>query len=322
MLPLLTIVGATGSQGGSVVASALRSKQYCIRAITRNTSSASALKLSSQGVEVVVADLDDEASLIKAFDGSTAIFAMTNFFGYFPKTSAEETMSIEFQQGRNLANAAMKTPTLKHYIWSTLPNAHKISGGRFKIPHFFSKNQVDEYIKSNTELWNKTTFLWCTFYAGNFRYPFFAPTFLEPVGKHAQLMPVPANTPVESIGDVGRNFGVFTSAILAQPAKTVGRIVLASVESTTMGGMLQAWSEVTGKESLYVQLASIGDYETLWPRWGEVEGLNIKFWEMEVDKSWIDADGVEIVGREDLKIDGSELVGVKEALKRMYSSAV
>lgn len=68
MLPLLTIVGATGSQGGSVLASALESKQYRIRAITRNPKSAAAAKFSSQGVEVIVADLDDESSLFKAFE--------------------------------------------------------------------------------------------------------------------------------------------------------------------------------------------------------------------------------------------------------------
>lgn len=68
MLPLLTIIGATGLQGGSVVASTLKSKQYRIRAITRNVNSAAALKLASQGVEVVAAELDDESSLIKAFE--------------------------------------------------------------------------------------------------------------------------------------------------------------------------------------------------------------------------------------------------------------
>jgi hypothetical protein len=68
MLPLLTVVGATGLQGGSVLASALKSKQYRIRAITRNPESPSALKLASQGVEVIAAELDDESSLVKAFE--------------------------------------------------------------------------------------------------------------------------------------------------------------------------------------------------------------------------------------------------------------
>lgn len=163
---------------------------------------------------------------------------MTNFFGYFPRTSATAAMSIERQQGINLANAAMKTPTLKHYIWSTLPDIAKISGGKFQVPHVIGKNQVDQYIKSNEALCKKTTVVWCKFYASNFGYPFYTPTFAVSLvlcytlccwgtkdnqattGKYLQFAPVPANTTVESIGDITKNYGVFTSALLAQPEIT------------------------------------------------------------------------------------------------------
>ncbi|KUJ10842.1 NAD(P)-binding protein [Mollisia scopiformis] len=317
VLPLLTIIGATGNQGSSVLASALESKQYRVRAITRNPTSASAVKLLSQGIEVVSADLDDEASLIKAFEDSTAIFAMTNFFGYWPQTSADEAMSIERQQGINLANAAMKTPTLQHYIWSTLPNFGKITGGKLKVPHAFAKNQVDDYIKSHGKLLEKTTFLWCAFYAQNFAYPIFSPTFLKTAGKYVLLAPVPANTLVETIGDVSKNLGKFSSAILAQPEKTRSKIVLGSIETTTMGGLLQSWSEATGKESLYVELANIAEYDKLFPLWGDAEGLVFKFWEEQKDKSWIDLDGMEIITKENLKLEKSDFVGVKEAVEGM-----
>ena len=56
-------------------------------------------------------------------------------------------MKIEFEQGKNIADAAVKTSTLKHFIWSTLPNATKISKGKYLVPHFEAKNRVDEYIK-------------------------------------------------------------------------------------------------------------------------------------------------------------------------------
>ena len=57
MSKLLTVFGATGQQGGSVVREVLAdmelSKAFRIRAITRNSSNASAKNLSSKGVEVV-----------------------------------------------------------------------------------------------------------------------------------------------------------------------------------------------------------------------------------------------------------------------------
>lgn len=68
MSKLLTVLGATGTQGGSVVAAALKSNLYKVRAITRNVNSDAAKDLSAQGVEVVAANLDDEESLVQAFE--------------------------------------------------------------------------------------------------------------------------------------------------------------------------------------------------------------------------------------------------------------
>jgi uncharacterized protein YbjT (DUF2867 family) len=64
---LITVVGATGTQGGSVVAAALRSGGYKIRGITRNVNSDASKALALQGVEMVMADWDDERTLVKAF---------------------------------------------------------------------------------------------------------------------------------------------------------------------------------------------------------------------------------------------------------------
>ncbi|MCJ1425739.1 NmrA-like domain-containing protein 1 [Sticta canariensis] len=71
--------GATaGTQGGSVVRALLESGQYAIRAPTRNPNSTSAEALRKQGVEVVAADLNDEALTRSALTGSYAVFAVTN----------------------------------------------------------------------------------------------------------------------------------------------------------------------------------------------------------------------------------------------------
>lgn len=61
------VVGATGTQGGSVVQTLLQSKLYRVRGLTRNVDSPKARKLAQQGVEMVAADLNDEESLVEAF---------------------------------------------------------------------------------------------------------------------------------------------------------------------------------------------------------------------------------------------------------------
>lgn len=68
MAPRITVVGATGKQGSSVVQSFLRDGHYQIRGLTRNTQSAKALAWQDQGVEMVQANVDDLDSLIKAFE--------------------------------------------------------------------------------------------------------------------------------------------------------------------------------------------------------------------------------------------------------------
>jgi putative NADH-flavin reductase len=89
MSKLLTVIGATGTQGQSVIEAALKDKSYSIRGVTRNPSSEKAKLLASKGIEVVKADLNDEQSLVKAFEvihsipppGLTMTDAYSGFFG-------------------------------------------------------------------------------------------------------------------------------------------------------------------------------------------------------------------------------------------------
>jgi uncharacterized protein YbjT (DUF2867 family) len=142
---LLTIFGATGNQGGSVIAAVLSnsklSLEFKLRGITRDPSKPNAKKLSQQGVEMVSADMNDSDSLKSAISGSYAVFAVTNYW---------ETMSkaTEVQQGKNIADMS-KAAGVKHLIWSSLPNVTKLTNGELPhVDHFDSKADVEEYIES------------------------------------------------------------------------------------------------------------------------------------------------------------------------------
>lgn len=66
MSNIITVFGATGNQGGSVIRSLLAdpvlSKEYKIRGITRDITKEAATKLSSQGVEMVTVSSIQEAT--------------------------------------------------------------------------------------------------------------------------------------------------------------------------------------------------------------------------------------------------------------------
>jgi hypothetical protein len=67
-----------------------------------------------------------------------------------------------------LAKAAAKIPTLEHYIWSTLPSASDLTGGKCPVPHLDYKAKVDQLIREELpDLAAKTTFLWFAFYPAN-----------------------------------------------------------------------------------------------------------------------------------------------------------
>jgi len=82
---LIAVVGATGAQGGGLVRAILAdpSGGFAVRAITRKTSSDKAKELARLGAEVVSADLDDAASVKRAFAGAYGAFCVTNFWEHF-----------------------------------------------------------------------------------------------------------------------------------------------------------------------------------------------------------------------------------------------
>lgn len=68
MSKVIAVTGATGTQGGGVVNVMKKAPGWTVRAVTRNPQSEAANKLAEEGIEVVKADFDNEASLAKAFE--------------------------------------------------------------------------------------------------------------------------------------------------------------------------------------------------------------------------------------------------------------
>src|SRR3954471_14648711 len=116
---IVAVVGATGAQGNGLVRAILAdtSGQFAVRAITRNPGSDKAKALAAAGADVVAADVDDEASLARAFAGAYGAFCVTFFWDHF---SAEK----EVAEAGHMARAA-KAAGVKHVIWSTLDDTRK-----------------------------------------------------------------------------------------------------------------------------------------------------------------------------------------------------
>ena len=182
-LPILTIVGAFGAQGAGVV-SAFTSDTvpaYHIRALTSNASSPAAASLATKpNVTVVQVDLNSVESIREAFKDSTLIFANTYFnASVLMANGAAAVRDLEAQQGLNIVHAASQTKTLKHLIWSTLPDDSSISDGKYNIPRFQSKIPAEKYIRSpESGLEDKSTFIRVGVYGSNIAWPSYRPQYI------------------------------------------------------------------------------------------------------------------------------------------------
>ncbi|PLB43829.1 NAD(P)-binding protein [Aspergillus steynii IBT 23096] len=127
-----------GSMNGGAVANSLFEHPdiYHVRALTRNAEKPAARALAERGAELYCADLSSgRDALATAFSGADVIFALTDFW-------QTQSTDIEIAQGKAIADAAAQTPTLKHLLWSALPDPVALSGGKFL---------------NYAELWAKTT---------------------------------------------------------------------------------------------------------------------------------------------------------------------
>ena len=129
---LVLVSGATGQQGGAI-ASELLDAGWRIRAMTRKPDSDAAKALAARGAEVVRADLDDEASLLRALDGAWGAVGVQNTW--------EAGVEREEEQGKRFARAVKQAGT-QHLHYQSVGSAHRNTG----IPHFDNKWRVEQTI--------------------------------------------------------------------------------------------------------------------------------------------------------------------------------
>jgi uncharacterized protein YbjT (DUF2867 family) len=220
---IIAVLGATGAQGGGLVRAILGDPGggFTARALTRDVNSPKARELAKRGAEVVKADVDDEASLKRAFEGAYGAFCVTFFWAHF---SPERELS----EGAAIARAA-KQAGIKHAIWSTLEDTRKLVPlednrmptihGKYKVPHFDAKGEANHFF---TDAGVPTTFLLTAFYWDNFIH-FGSGPKKGPDGKLALTMPMGnGKLPGIAAEDIGRcAYGIFKRGG-AYIGKTVG----------------------------------------------------------------------------------------------------
>jgi uncharacterized protein YbjT (DUF2867 family) len=245
---IIAVAGATGSQGGGLVRAILADREgpFTARAITRDPTSDKARALAALGAEVVQGDVDDVASLERAFSGAHGAYCVTFFWAHMDPER-------ERAEARNLAQAA-KQAQVAHAIWSTLEDTRKLVPlsdnrmptlrGKYKVPHFDAKGEADAFF---TELGVPTTFLVASFYWDNLIYFGQGPK-PGPDGSLAITFPMGQ---ARLAGIAAEDIGKCAYGIFKRGKEMIGRTVGIAGEHLTGAEMAAALSRALGRPVRY-----------------------------------------------------------------------
>jgi uncharacterized protein YbjT (DUF2867 family) len=245
---IIAVTGATGAQGGGLVRAILNdpSGGFAVRAITRDPKSDKARALAALGAEVVAGDVDDEASLKRAFTGAHGAYCVTFFWAHF---SPEK----EIAEAAAMARAA-KAAGVAHVVWSTLEDTRKrvplsdnrmpTLNGKYKVPHFDGKGEADaEFARAGVP----TTFLLTSFYWDNLIHFGMGPR-KGADGKLVFALPMgDKKLPGIAAEDIGRcAYGIFKRG-----SELIGRTVGIAGEHPTGAQMAATLGKVLGQPVSY-----------------------------------------------------------------------
>ena len=202
MTMILTVLvsGATGNQGGAVTQALLAAGQK-VRALTRNTESLRAKRLSDQGVELIQGNLDDVKSLGRALQGTDAFYLMGS--------PQEVGADGETKQGIALADAA-KRADVGHLIYGSVANADMDTG----IPHFDSKYQIEEHIRT---LGVPYTISAPVFFMDNV----IAPWSLDALKRGKIMQAMPGDRVLQQVSV--KNIGEFVASLISRREEVFGK---------------------------------------------------------------------------------------------------
>lgn len=244
-MKLLTVVGATGNQGRSVIDAVLAdpslTSEFKIRGITRDATKPAAQELANKGVEIVCADLSDRASLIGAFkDTHTAFF--TNFW---------ESLNpdIERTQGFNVAET-VKELDVKHLIFSSLINISEGSHGKLtRVKHYDIKAEIEEHIR---KLKIPATFVLPGYYMSNLVSPI--STFRKnQYGVYEFRLPLGLKAKIPLL-DINSDYGKFVKAAIKHRESLIGKQLYAGVKYYTPQEIVDDFTAVTFMQATVTEL--------------------------------------------------------------------
>lgn len=251
----ILVTGATGNQGGAVARQLLQHGNFAVRAFVRDSNKPAAQALQQAGAELVVGDFSDHASLDCALQGAYGVFSLQTFL-------KEGGLEAEIRDGKTVADAA-KAAGIQHFVYSSVGSAERNTS----IPHFDSKFQVEEYIRS---LDLPYTILRPVFFFYNY-------ASMRPMVEQGTLrQPLSPETRLQQLSE--EDYGAMVAEVFDRPTEFLNREIEVASVDMTMTEIAAAFSHVLGKSVTYQQIPfeafeqQAGEEVTIMYRWFERVG--------------------------------------------------
>ncbi|GIJ92129.1 hypothetical protein Asppvi_011105 [Aspergillus pseudoviridinutans] len=243
MSKLITVFGATGNQGGSVIRAILAdpslSKEFKIRGVTRDPSKPAAKELAAQGVELMSADMSAVEAVAPALKDAHTVFLVTN---YWESVSHD----VEYQQGKNVTDAA-KAAGVSHLIFSSLINVTEASKGALpNVPHFDGKAEIAKYIRASGV---PATFVMPGYFMSNL----IQSLQKQEDGSYQMYLPI-SNAARFPLFDVVNDTGKFVVAAIKKRSSVLGKDIYEAADYYSPSRIVSEFTEVTGKKASWFQI--------------------------------------------------------------------
>jgi uncharacterized protein YbjT (DUF2867 family) len=261
---IILVTGATGNQGGAIARHLLQRGKFRVRALVRDQNKPAAQALKQVGAELVQGNFNDRDSLDRALKGVYGIFSIQDF---------RDGVDTEIRQGSAIADAA-KASSIEHFVYSSVGSADRNTG----IPHFDSKYQVEEYIRSIDLPY---TIMRPVFFFYNYK------GMRSMVENGTLFQPLSPDTKLQQLSE--EDYGEMVAEVFERPADFTNRAIeVASVEMT-MPEVAEIFSRVLDKPVTYKQIPfeafeqQAGEEVAIMFRWFENVGYTADFAQLKHD---------------------------------------
>ncbi|MGL5794944.1 MAG: NmrA/HSCARG family protein [Waterburya sp.] len=230
------LIGVTGGTGSNVVKGFLEQNLTNLRAITRqiNLQRLPLARLNNLGVELVEADLDDEASLEKALVGVSSVYC----HAFAPDSSKPDPQEIA--RAKRLANVA-KQANITHLVYNSAGGVERDSG----ISHIEQKYKIEQVLK---QAGLPTTMLRACLFMEEFWKKYTRPSILKGVFSFS-LQP---DRPIHLI--TTKDMGRVAAYTIKHQSQYVDRAIELAGDVLTPTQMTAEFSRVQGKPVTYKEI--------------------------------------------------------------------